>query len=94
MSNLVNLVNKQPTMTSLELVEFINSEREAAAKADGVVFPSKGYAKLDHADFLKKVPEVLGGGSGNFSDTYIHPQNGQTYPCYRFPKREACLMDK
>lgn len=80
------------TMTSLELVEFINSEREAAAKADGVVFPSKGYAKLDHADFLKKVPEVLGGGSGNFSDTYVHPQNGQTYPCYRFPKREACLM--
>lgn len=35
---------------------------------------------------------MLGGGAGNFSDTYVHPQNGQTYPCYRFPKREACLM--
>jgi hypothetical protein len=40
-----------------------------------------------------KVPEVLGGGHGNFSDTYIHPQNGQTYPMYRFQKREACLME-
>ena len=68
------------TMTSLELVEFINSQRK------------EGDAILTHADFLKKVPKVLGGGEGKFSDTYIHPQNGQTYPCYVFPKREACLM--
>jgi hypothetical protein len=31
-------------------------------------------------------------GAGKFSDTYRHPQNGQVYPSYRFPKREACLM--
>ncbi|MCR4532485.1 phage antirepressor KilAC domain-containing protein [Acinetobacter venetianus] len=41
---------------------------------------------------MKKVPKVLGEGIGKFSETYIHPQNGQEYPCYRFPKREACLM--
>lgn len=76
-----SLVLMQVTMTSLELVEFINSQRK------------EGEAVLTHADFMKKVPKVLGeGGVGNFSDTYIHPQNGQKYPCYRFPKREACLM--
>jgi hypothetical protein len=68
------------TMSSLEMVEFINSQRRP------------GKAEIAHADFLKKVPLVLGGGAGKFSDTYIHPQNGQTYPCYHFPKREACLM--
>lgn len=68
------------TMSSLELVEFINSQR------------TEGEAILSHADFMKKVPKVLAGGEGKFSDTYVHPQNGQTYPCYVFPKREACLM--
>lgn len=80
------------TMTSLELVDFINNHREQQAEQAGEPFPSKGFAKLEHADLLKKVPEVLGGGVGNFSDTYVHPQNGQTYPCYRFPKRESCLI--
>lgn len=69
------------TMTSLELVEMINLSRE------------DDEAELKHNDFLKKVPKVLGEeGLGNFSQTYKHPQNGQEYPCYRFPKREACLM--
>lgn len=81
MNMLMNATQTQTvTMTSLELVEFINSQRK------------EGDAILTHADFLKKVPKVLGGGEGKFSDTYIHPQNGQTYPCYVFPKREACLM--
>lgn len=73
-------VNNVVTMSSLELVEFINSQRKA------------GEAVLAHSDFMKKVPSVLGEGAGNFSDTYVHPQNKQVYPCYRFPKREACLM--
>ena len=80
------------TMSSLEMVEFINAERKGQAAAVGSQFPSTGYAKLEHSDFMKKVPQVLGGGAGNFSDTYVHPQNGQHYPCYRLPKREACLM--
>jgi hypothetical protein len=87
--------NPAVTMTSLELVDFINIERRAQADADGAVFPSKGFAKLEHADFMKKVPEVLGICAGNFSGTYEVPgPNGgvRLLPCYRFPKREACLM--
>lgn len=90
---LAPLSSQRPiTMTSLNLVDFINEDRKARAEAVGAQFPSPGFAKLEHSDFMKKVPEVLGRGAGNFSDTYVHPQNGQTYPCYRFPKREACLM--
>lgn len=77
----------QVNMSSLDLVDFINEYRKQVATVE------KPYAELSHSDFLKKVPKVLGWeGVGKFSDTYTHPQNGQTYPCYRFPKREACLM--
>lgn len=68
------------TMTSLELVEFINSQR------------NEGEAVLAHSDLLKKVVQVLGvEGAGNFSFTYRDAQNKER-PCYKFPKREACLM--
>lgn len=80
------------TMTSRELVDFINNHRKAQAEGSGYAFPSKGFAKLGHDDFMRKCPEVLGEGVRNFSDTYVHEQNGQTYPCYRLPKREATLM--
>lgn len=74
-------VSAQPTMTSLELVDFINDQREP------------GQPTLRHDNFMAKVPQVLGeGGALKFKDTYIHPQNGQQYTFYRFPKREACLM--
>lgn len=67
------------TMTSLELVDFINTQ--------------EGRGDLTHANFMAKVPKVLGeGGLIHFQDTYRHPQNGQSYPMFRFPKREACLM--
>ena len=48
------------TMTSLEIVDFINAHRKEEADAAGVSFPSKGFAKLEHKNFLPKVPEVLG----------------------------------
>lgn len=86
----------QITMTSLELVEFINADRRARAEAVGAAFPSPGFAKLEHADFLKKVPEVLGNEhAGNFSCMFdVSIGNGavRKSPGYRFPKREACLM--
>lgn len=69
-----------PTLTSLELVEFINGQRTA------------DDAELRHDHFMAKVPKVLGEGAPKFRDTYVHRQNGQRYHCYRFPKREACLM--
>lgn len=68
------------TMTSLELVEFINSQR------------GEGEAVLAHSDFLKKVPQVLGETvAGNFSG-YYKASNGKQNPMYALPKREACLM--
>jgi phage antirepressor YoqD-like protein len=80
MSDLITTGGAPATMTSLELVDFINSQRGA------------DEAELRHDDFMRKAPKVLGEGVRSFADTYVHPQNGQTYPCYRFPKREACLM--
>lgn len=70
----------QVTMTSLELVEYINSLRDADA------------ANLTHADFMKKVPKVLDEkDAGFFSDIYFDTY-GREQRCYRFQKREACLM--
>ena len=67
------------TMISLELVDFINSRRAA----DDPV--------LGHSDFLKKVPRVLRKDAGKFSHTYLDSMN-RRQKCYRFPKRESCLM--
>ena len=78
MNALIPTVNPV-TMSSLELVDYINSQR------------GEGEAELRHSDFLAKVPNVLGGGERNFSSTYRDVQNKER-PCYIFPKREACLM--
>lgn len=69
-----------PTMSSLEMVEFINSQRK------------EGEAELRHDNFMAKVQKVLGEEDalnlkGIYKDAY-----GRDKPCYRFPKREACLM--
>lgn len=57
-----------PTMSSLEMVDYINSQR------------GDGEAELRHDNFMAKVPKVLGdGGLIHFQDTYVHPQNGQKY---------------
>jgi len=80
MNALIPTVNPV-TMTSLELVDYINSQR------------GEGESELRHDHFMAKVPKVLGeGGVPKFRDTYTNPQNGQQYAIYRFLKREACLM--
>jgi hypothetical protein len=83
-------------MTSLELVDYINAERESKAIAAGAEFPSKGYARLKHNDFLKKVPRVIGESTSGkfFLDDIFTVGNGAqaTRKIYRLPKREACLM--
>lgn len=67
------------TMTSIELVAFINLERDASEP------------ELTHANFLAKVPKVIGDTSHSFEcdlpDLYGRPRKG-----YRFYKREACLI--
>jgi len=74
------LTNNAVTMTSLEMVDFINGQRK------------EGEAELQHKHFLEKVPKVLGEEtsakfSADLPDSYGRPRKG-----YRFPKREACLM--
>lgn len=82
-----------PTMSSLEMVDYINVERQMKAEEEGMSFPCKKYRKLRHADFTKKVPKVLGEGyAKNFVHPFVNEQNGEEYPGYQFPKREACLM--
>ena len=72
----------QVTMVSLELVDYINDSRKFDEKP----------VQLRHADFMAKVPKVLGGElSEKFRSVYTDT-TGRTLPCYRFPKREACLM--
>jgi hypothetical protein len=78
MNNLA-IVGKPVTMTSLELVDYINGQR------------AEGDAELRHDNFMAKVPKVLGDQSPKFLGDYTDIR-GRTYPCYRFPKREACLM--
>lgn len=77
--NALAIVNNTVTMTSLELVDFINASRKP------------GEAETSHANFLAKVPKVLAETSHSFEcdlpDSYGRPRKG-----YCFPKREACLM--
>ena len=75
------LDSRQPvTMTSLEVVDFINEQRK------------EGEAVLRHDNFMAKVPLVLGEDCApKFSGTQPYGNNN-TRAIYRFPKREACLM--
>ncbi|MGS0735537.1 Rha family transcriptional regulator [Pseudomonas sp. GG8] len=74
-------VSRTISMTSLELVDFLNGTRQEIG--DGSV--------LRHDHFMVKVPKVLKKDAPKFRDIYKDAQN-RTQDCYRFPKREACLM--
>jgi len=67
-------------MSSLELVEFINADRKE--RGDNT--------ELAHSDFLKKVAAVIK-DARSFSSIYFDSMNREK-PCYKFPKREACLL--
>lgn len=80
------------TMSSLEMVDYINDDRKSKSEALGLKFPCQKYRKLSHKNFMAKVPKVLGENqSAKFLADYIDDK-GRTQPCYNFPKREACLM--
>lgn len=49
-----------PTMSSLEMIDYINAERQLKAEEEGMSFPCKKYRKLRHDSFMAKVPKVLG----------------------------------
>lgn len=68
------------TMTSLELVDFINEQR------------APGEPELRHDHFMAKVPKVLG---ESYAPKFLGTQgygNNNTRAIYNLPKREACLM--
>jgi phage antirepressor YoqD-like protein len=76
-------INAAITMTSLDLVEYINSQR------------GEGDAELRHDHFMAKVPKVLGEAAPKFSGTafYLNGTGSKVErSIYTFPKREACLM--
>lgn len=72
------------TMTSLELVEFINGQRR------------EDEAGLRHDHFMTKVPKVLGKDHAPKFREMVQVSIGsgatRQSPIYRLPKREACLM--
>jgi hypothetical protein len=77
------ITNMTPTMSSLELVEFINASRQP------------GESELRHDSFMVKVPKVLGDLAPKFSGTSFYVNGaGNKVPrtIYTSPKREACLM--
>lgn len=81
-----NNITQQVTMSSPELVEFINKHRKEVATVE------KPYIELRHDHFMAKVPKVLGEKvAPNFLGDY-QDGRGRTYPCYHFPKRESCLL--
>lgn len=84
MNALMNTGGFPVTMTSLELVDYINSQR------------AEGEAELRHDHFMAKVPKVLSEEHApKFRDMIeITVGNGaiRQSPIYRLPKREACLM--
>ncbi len=53
------LVTEMPTMTSLEMVDYINAERKSKAEAERLTFPCKKYRKLQHNNFMAKYPKFL-----------------------------------
>lgn len=80
MNELAKLNNEFLTMSSLEIVDVINSLREPE---DAVML---------HKNFLAKVLRVLGEDlAANFLAVRIDSR-GKEQPCYNLPKREAHLM--
>lgn len=86
-------VNNSPggvTMTTPELVEFINNHRNEVAT------PEKPLVKLHHRSLMAKVPQVLGFESAAkfiASDIYSNGTGGSVNrQIYILQKREACLI--
>ena len=82
--------SNQVTMTSPEIVDFINAHRQAVATIE------KPYKELRHDHFMAKVPQVLGEKAAPIflgTDIYTNGTGGTVQrQIYRLPKREACLM--
>lgn len=85
-----NNSTQQVTMSSVELVEFINKHRQEVATSE------KPYKELRHDHFMAKVPQVLGEKAAPIflgTDIYTNGTGGTVQrQIYQFPKRESCLL--
>ena len=67
-------------------------------KLDGILtMSSLEIAELTgkrHDNVMRDIQGMLGelGGVLSFEDTYTNPQNGQSYPIFNLPKREALIL--
>lgn len=85
-----NANTNQVTMSSPDLVSYINTHRQEVATIE------KPFIELQHRSFMAKVPQVLGvEAAAKFIavDNYTNGTGGNVQrQIYHFPKREACLM--
>ncbi|WP_186393278.1 MULTISPECIES: Rha family transcriptional regulator [unclassified Pannonibacter] len=80
--------------------QITNITAAAAAATEALTMSSREIAKLtgkrhDHVmrDIAAMLTELHGaGGLPRFGDTYRNKQNGQTYPCFKLPKRETLIL--
>lgn len=79
MANNIVTSTSVATMTSLELVEIINSMR------------GEGSAELLHKNFMAKIERHPGIDSAKYLAQY-KDTTGRTLKCYKLPKRESELM--
>ena len=80
MKDLITAKTSPATMSSVELVEYINSLR------------AEGEPEVRHDNLMAKVPKVLG---ESHAPTFLGTQtygNNNSRSIYNLPKREACLM--
>ena len=68
--------SRKPSITTVEIAELTGKNH------NHVMRDTKGM-----------LTELYGEeGLSKFGQTYIHPQNKQTYPCYRLPKKEVLVL--
>lgn len=79
MKNSITVTSHTVTMTSLELVEIINSLRD------------EGRAELLHKNFMAKIESHPGIDSAKFLAQY-KDSTGRSLKCYSLPRRESELM--
>lgn len=76
MNGLTIIPTTPPTMTSQEIADLTGKEHRNVMR-----------------DIRAMLVELHGeGGMLNFEHTHTNPQNGQTYPIYRLPKRETLIL--
>jgi len=91
----MQLLQNKTTISSLELVEQINIFRTEERKREeekNVMFKNRLYANTAHKDLLEIIREEFSDeiSQGELTPTsYIHSQNGQTYPKFDLTLNQA-----